>query len=287
MAWLILALGSAFAMATADFLVKRGLADLPLNQVVLVRVCGMIPVSLILLAVIPWPEVQPAFYWSAGIALPGEIVAMLLYNRAIQIAPLGVAQPFFATTALFAMVTAFFILGEKPTLIGAVGVVLLSAGAYAVNIHQVKEGWLEPLKAITKERGVLYILITAMLYAFNAVIGKKAVLASSPMFMAGVYPLFFAVSLFIVLRTRGPIGRQWMGRIWSVLGVSLSMALMLVFHFWAISMAPAAYMLAVKRTSTLIAVVYGGLLLGETRLIQHLAACLLMVAGGALITMFG
>ena len=287
MSWLILTLGSAFAMATADFFVKRGLADLPLNQVVMVRVCGMVPVSLIILLVTPWPEVQPAFYWSCGIALPGEIIAMLLYNRAIQIAPLGVVQPFFATTALFAMLTAFLILDEVPTLMGAAGVLLLCAGAYAVNIHQAKEGWLEPFRAITRERGSLYILITAMLYAFNAVIGKKAILAASPMFMAGVYPIFFGFFLFLVLRMRGPIGRQWMSRPGSVLGVSLSMALMLVFHFWAISMAPAAYMLAIKRTSTLIAVAYGGLFLGETRLAQHLAACLLMVAGGALITIFG
>lgn len=287
MSWLVLALGSAFAMATADFFVKRGLSDLPLNQVVLVRVCGMIPVSLVILIATPIPDIQPAFWWSCAIALPGEIVAMLLYNRAIQIAPLGVAQPFFATTALFAMLTAFLILGEVPTIMGAAGVVLLSAGAYAVNIHQAKEGWLEPIKAIGRERGALYVLITAVLYAINAVIGKKAILASSPMFMAGTYPLGFAVALYLMLRLRGPIGRQWMSRPVPVVGVSLSMAAMLVLHFWAISMAPAAYMLAVKRTSTLMAVAYGGLFLGEARLAQHLAACLLMVAGGALITLLG
>jgi drug/metabolite transporter (DMT)-like permease len=48
-------------------------------------------------------------------------------------------------------------------------------------------------------------------------------------------------------------------------------------------MVQTATMIAVKRTSPLFAVLWGGLLLGEGKLAQHLGATLLMVAGAATI----
>ncbi len=82
MIWFWLALGAAFFLATADFLTKRWFSDLPLGQMVLVRLVGLVPVCLLLLFMAPIPPVRPAFYWAAGLALPAEAAALFLYLRA-------------------------------------------------------------------------------------------------------------------------------------------------------------------------------------------------------------
>lgn len=55
MSWFWLALASAFCMATADYLTKRHFSDLPLGQMILVRLTGLVPVCLVLLALTPMP----------------------------------------------------------------------------------------------------------------------------------------------------------------------------------------------------------------------------------------
>ncbi|WP_449245922.1 EamA family transporter [Desulfarculus baarsii] len=287
MSWFLLALGSALGMAIADYFTKRHLSDLPVNQAVMARIFGLLPAPVVILAVTPWPAVGADFAWPVLLALPLEVAALFLYLRAMAIAPLGLVQPFFATTPLFVMLTGLPILGERPTWAGAAGVLAMAAGGYVVNLHQARHGWLEPIKAIGRQRGVLLALAAAAIYSLTAVLGKAAVNASNPWFMAGVYPLLVALALAAAARARGPIGWAWLRRPWGLAGVSCGVAVMMVCHFMAIAVAPAAYMLAVKRGGAILAVLLGGVLLGEGHLAQRLAACALVVAGGALIVAFG
>jgi drug/metabolite transporter (DMT)-like permease len=58
--------------------------------------------------------------------------------------------------------------------------------------------------------------------------------------------------------------------------------------FWlALASVQTAYMLAVRRVSPLFAVLWGAWFLGEGRLGQHLLASALLVAGAAVIIIFG
>lgn len=62
-------------------------------------------------------------------------------------------------------------------------------------------------------------------------------------------------------------------------GAHLFIGFMVVTHFYAIAQIEVAYMISVKRTSLLFGIAYGALLFNEKRLVQHLAAGVLMVAG--------
>ena len=287
MSWFWLALGAAFFLATADFLTKRWFSDLPLGQMVLVRLVGLVPVCLLLLFMAPVPPVRPAFYWAAGLALPAEAAALFLYLRAIQVSPLALSVPFLAFTPLFVILTGFLILGELPNGQGLGGIVLLVAGAYVLNLHQARRGWAAPLKAVTREKGSWMILTVSGIYAYTLALGKKAMLASGPWFMAAVYPLALAALVLLGLGLTRRLGWDWLKRPWAVLGVGLSMAAMMTCHYWSLSLAPAAYMVAVKRLSILMAVIYGGVFLKEARLGQHLLAGGLMVGGAVLILLAG
>jgi drug/metabolite transporter (DMT)-like permease len=287
MIWFFLALGSAFFWASADFLIKRHFSDLPLAQVVLVRMTPLVPFCFLLWWFCPPARVEPGFYLAVGAALPAEVVATFLYMQAIQLSPLALTQPFLAFTPLFAVFTGFFILGESPTALGLLGIGLLAAGAYSLNLHLARRSWAGPFLAVMREPGSWRMLVVGALYAYTGVLGRKAVGHSSAWFMASVYPLLWAGSLSLALLVTGRWGWLWLRRPWPLMGVGFCMAAMLLCHFWAISLIQAAYMLSIKRLSLLLAIVYGAWFLGEKRLFQHLLAGVFMVAGSAVILLWG
>jgi drug/metabolite transporter (DMT)-like permease len=61
----------------------------------------------------------------------------------------------------------------------------------------------------------------------------------------------------------------------------------IICHVYGMSLAPAAYLIGVKRLNILFSVILGGLVLRERPWLPRLAAALLMVAGVALIALRG
>jgi drug/metabolite transporter (DMT)-like permease len=287
MTWFFLALGAAFFLATSDYLVKRYFSDLPVGEMVMVRFAGVAPACLAILLFRPMPEVQPEFWSSVAMALPAELVATFLYAKAIQVSPLSLSQPFLAFTPLFALATGLLILGEAPSWGGLLGIVLLAAGGYGLNIDQARHGWAQPLLAVTKEKGSWMMLMVAAIYALTAVLGRRAVLAADPWFMAGLYPLLVGAGVCLVLGLSKSLSWAWLKRPWPALVVCVTASLHLVFHFMAIDLVQAAYMISVKRLSIIIAMIYGGVFLREAKLGQHLVAGVLMEAGAVLILILG
>ncbi|KMY66891.1 hypothetical protein AAU61_12995 [Desulfocarbo indianensis] len=287
MTWFLLALGAAFCLATADYLIKRYFSDLAVGEMVMVRFTGLVPACLLILLLRPWPQMRPEFWSSVALALPAELLATFLYTKAIQVSPLSLAQPFLSFTPLFALATGFIILGEMPSWFGAAGVALLAAGGYCLNIEQFKKGWAQPILAVTRETGSWMMLAVAAIYSFTAVLGRRAVLAADSWFMAGFYPLLVGAALALVLAASGRLSWSWLKRPWPALAVCLAASAHVVMHFLAINLVQAAYMVSVKRFSIVIAMLYGGLFLHEARLGQRLAAVLVMELGAVLILVLG
>ncbi len=129
------------------------------------------------------------------------------------------------------------------------------------------------------------MLGVALIYAVTSVLGKKAILLSDPLWFAGTYfvilGLFVPVVLGLLFRPslkdflkRNPAG---------VASLGFTQALMVICHMQAISLAPAAYMIAVKRTSILFGILLGGAFFRETHLRIRLLAASIMLTGVYLI----
>ena len=57
----------------------------------------------------------------------------LLYQRAMQLSPVSLSVPYLAFTPMLLLVTSYFLLGERPSWRGVLGVVVMTAGAYGLN----------------------------------------------------------------------------------------------------------------------------------------------------------
>jgi drug/metabolite transporter (DMT)-like permease len=132
------------------------------------------------------------------------------------------------------------------------------------------------------------MLIVAVLFAFAAVIGKKAMLHSSPLFFSYYFFLVFNIMVLVgLLVTRKDNWHKILRQ--SPKGIWLGCLLMvhISFHSLAISVSTAAYMVAVKRSSILFSVLLSWFLFKEAAFKYRGLGTLLMFIGMLFITLFG
>jgi len=281
--WVILSLFSAFCLATSDALTKKVITHENEYVIAWYRVVIAIPVLFAALVLSgPLPAIDGQFFAAFFSALPLEIAAILLYYRALRVSPLSLSLPFLSFTPVFLIVISFVLLRQPVTIAGAAGIALIGLGGYTMNLSALRLGFLEPIRAVARERGSLYMLIIALIYSFTSALGKLGVGHSSPAFFGFTYYLALAICLLpIIIRRSGR--ERFPGLLKGTFRIALLPAffdaLATVSHFYAVSMANVAYMVAVKRTSLLIGTMYGFLLFRERNIRERLIGAVLMFAG--------
>jgi len=275
--WAVLALTAAFTLATSDALTKRALAVHNEYIVAWLRLVFTLPLLLILFLFIPIPRLDKYFYTAFLIALPLEILSIVMYIKALKLSPLSLTLPFLALTPIFLIFVSYLILGEKVSLWGGVGILLVAVGGYMLNIHRIREGILEPLKTIAREKGSVLMIGVAFIYSITSSLGKMAIEHSSALFFAVTY--FVALTLLFtpiaLIKCREVNVRAALSSILP----GLFYALMVVSHMIAISLAKVAYVISVKRVSLIIGVLYGYLLFREEKIRERFVGALLMFIG--------
>ncbi len=284
MLWVLYSLLSAFSIATADAFTKKispNIDDYILN---LSRFLYAAPFVLLLLFFISIPKLDSTFWFVLGLTLPAEVLAQVLYIKAIRISPLSLVVPLLSLTSVFLVFTSYIILGELPTFIGFLGILFVVIGAYILNLNDFKEGFLEPFKSIFKEKGCIYMIIVAFLFSITSNLGKILVQKSSPLFFSAIYLPLLAISFGIIVffKSRENIN-QLNFNFKSLFFIGLFFGLSVIFHTLAIILIIVPYMISVKRTSSIFSVFYGYFLFKEKNIMERILGAVIMLIGAALI----
>lgn len=286
MIWALYSLLSAFSWATTDAFTKK-ISKADDYILTLARFLYATPFVLLLLFFIPIPKLDNTFWYVLALAIPVEILAWILYIKAIRHSPLSLVSPFLTFTPAFLVFTSFVILEELPTLIGFFGVLLVVAGAYILNLKEFNKGILEPFKFAFKEKGCIYMIIAAFLFSITSVLGKILVQKSSPLFFSAIYlPLLTIPFLLIALFTSRKNMMQLKSNFNSLFFIGLFFALMTIFHLLAVQLVIVPYMISIKRTSSIFSVLYGHFLFKEKNIKEKLFGTFIMLIGAALIVLF-
>lgn len=284
--WLPLTLVSAVTLAAGDALTKKALSRHNEYLVMWLRIALALPMLLPILLIGPIPSPGLGFHRAFFTSLALEVVATLLFMKALKLSPLSLTLPFLSLTPLFLLVVPFLIIGERITAAGAAGIFLIAIGSYALNMGKTSEGLLAPLRAIRKEQGIICMIGVAFIYSFTSTLGKQAITTSAP--------LFFAVTYYAALTAvLAPVALYWgraelsrkalMQALRDMLMPAALNAVMVVTHMLAMNMTNVAYMISVKRTSVLFGVLFGRFLLNESGVRERLIGAAIMVAGAACI----
>ncbi|MCX5717821.1 MAG: DMT family transporter [Nitrospirae bacterium] len=284
--WVVFALISAFTLATSDALTKKALKDSNEYLAAWFRFIFSLPLLLVLWVFIPTPKVDVEFYRAFAIALPLEIVTIILYIKALRVSPLSLTLPFLALTPVFLILISYLIVGEKVSFMGGAGIFLIAAGSYTLNIDKIKAGIFEPFRSISKEKGSVFMIGVSLIYCFTASLGKIAIEHSSP--------LFFAITYYIALTLCFAPIALWMGRkelkgfikdrhFKGLVMPGISFSVMAATHMAAMSLTKVAYMISVKRLSLIIGIIYGYFLFREENIKERFLGAVLMLIGFVLV----
>ncbi len=273
---------------TSDAFTKKALQQHDEYAIAWLRQLVVILVLLPILFVIPIPSLDQDFYKACLLSLPFEIVAYMLYIKAIKISPLSLTVPFLSLTPVCLIIIPYIMLGESVSFWGGIGILLIALGSYTLNLKEIGKGFLEPIKAIGKESGSVFMIIVAILFGFTNTFSKQAINNSSALFFGVIYNLAFFVAVSPVIFKMGKLhlyGHISKDSLKISILPGFFVAMTIVFYTLAISLTNVAYSVAVCRLSLLVGVVYGHFLFKETGFRERLAGTTLMFIGFMIIVL--
>lgn len=296
MTWLFLAAGCAVFYALHGAWSKRVATGLGPMVAAWALFAFSLPLFLGYLAATGVPAVGPRFWWVLGANVVLNLGSMGLFFVALRDADLGITFPLLALTPLFVIPVEWLLLGVLPGRWGVAGIVLMVAGIYLLNFHEWRAGVLAPLAAVARNPGARMALAVAILWSLTGTLDRVAVLESSPAFygscLAGALALLFPCVIVLRRRrmsaARPAAARPTVGGKGVLLGVhGLLFAVMYVLQMEALRLALASYVLSVKRTGAILAVVLGWAAFREASLHHRLLGTLITVAGATVLVIWG
>jgi drug/metabolite transporter (DMT)-like permease len=284
MSWLIYSFLCAFSLATTDALSKRALEEHNPIQIAWVRLEYMVPFLLVIAPFITIPQLDATFWRVVILTLPLDLLAYVLYIEAIRVSPLSLTIPFLALTPTFLIGTSWVMVGEFPSKSGLVGILLVTMGAYLLNVHLTKEGIWGPLHAIRRERGSLIMVGVAFIYSLTSNLGKIAINHSSPLFFSVLYFTLLTIVFYIYALARGKAPRLF-SKPKKFAPIGFFNAMMIITHFLGLELTKVSYLISIKRTSLLFSIFYGYVMFREENIRERLLGGLVMLAGAVLISL--
>jgi len=197
------------------------------------------------------------------------------------------ALPLLVLTPGLVAFFAFIFLQEPLTKIEIIGIFLLIIGTYTLSLKP-KQKLKTPFKEIIKPKGFYFIITALALFTISSIL-DKALLKNFNLplnaFM-GFQHLFFAFIFLIIILclTKTKEVQKAFKKSWKfILIIAFFTIIYRYTHLQAISMAPVALALSIKRISVFIAVVLGGTLFKEHNLFRKIFATITMTIGAILI----
>jgi drug/metabolite transporter (DMT)-like permease len=278
--WIIYSLLTAVSLATSDALTKRALASRDEYFIAWARILFALPLLLASLCFVEIPYLDRTFWLATLCALPLEIVAIILYTRALKVSPITLTMPFLALTPMFLIITSYLILGEQVSVYGGGGIAIMAIGGYMLNFHKMKHSLIEPIKSIFREKGSVLIIIVAFIFSITASLGKLAIEHSSPVFFGSFYfvLVFIAFTPIAFLKSRQPM-KIMKKEVKALASIGSTYGMMIFFHMIAVSMSNVAYMVSIKRTSLLFSVVFGHFMFKEEKITEKAIGAVIMFIG--------
>lgn len=280
MTWLILGIFTAFFEAVKDVFGKQNLKKSD-EYVVAWSLAFFSVISLS-----PWviytgiPALNTQFWIALLIGGSINAVTAILYIKAIKVSDLSLTVPLVALTPLFMLLTSPLIVGEYPNFFDYIGIFLIVTGSYLLNIKEKSQGYLAPFKALLKEPGPKMMLIVAFLWSITSNFDKIGVKNSSPIFW--LFSLFGTMSVLILPillhKTPNP-SRKILKQLPMLAAMGFFNAIGVLFQMQALTLTLVVQVIAIKRTSVLMGVLFGHFIFKEKDIQQRLLGAGIMIFG--------
>ena len=287
MLWILLSLGTALFSATEAALTRHGFEHASPSSAVAAPLMTSLPLFALTLPFLDTPRLEPGFWTVLAALVPINALGFYLQSWSFKSSPLSLTVPFMAFTPAFVLATGFVALGETPSLLGCLGVLVTVAGGYLLYAEKDAGIW-APFKAVLQERGSMLMLAAALVWSVASVMGKQLILLSSPLYAGCIFSLAHNLALLVFLAIIGQVRlRELRPRAGHALSLGLCLYLHIICHFAAVSMTTVAYMLSIKRLNGLFALGFERFVFHQPLLRHRLHGTAWMTAGAVIIALAG
>ena len=227
------------------------------------------------------PPLQPGFWLYVLLFGVAQTAATLSLAKALRLSDISIVTSLWKVSLLFLVVFAFFSLGEMPSPVGLVGVLISMVGVYVLNIQKSRLSLWAPLRELFIDPGLRFTIMAAVLYAPSVVLIKQVIIRSDAYFAnLMAYSAASLIILPLALRRSAKqfrhIPRHWP----SFLGMGLFACLASVCHSLAYELTLTSYVEAAKQAEVLFA-------LGIGYAVFHERARVRAILPGSLIILLG
>jgi len=236
-----------------------------------------------------WPGELSAHFWQLlAVYVVCSSVDLYCYFKAISIADISYVAPLMSLFAVGNLIGAYFVLGQKPTVLGAIGAALVMCGAYLINLAKRRQ----KLNVKGDQLALILILITVALRSYYSNIEVSMLRLSNPTsynFYTSIMtiPFVLLLSSIIVRQRRGHYDKYWSTvrsgvtqHFWPLVLIGVTYTVNMLATYQAKIISPnAAYVGAVKSASVLPIVLIGIFLFKEKVVRTQWVGLFLIVLG--------
>ncbi len=287
--WTALALiiGCGLAFSCLDLLRKllgRSIKPIPL---LVYLAAGEVPLFLAWILWFHSAGPQSSYWLPASASIVLNFLANLAYLEAVRISPLSLTVPFLSLTPVFATLLAVPLLGEVPGPLAFLGIALVVAGAFRLNLppgasNSPREIW----HSFWREKGSVLMVGVAFLWSLALPLDKISIARSSPAFHGLVLNTGIGAGALVLLlrQRRGPELRIPRPRQVQVVSAIVVSTLGLALQLFALAVAWAGLVETLKRAiGSTMAIVLGYLIFREPVSWPKVIAVVLLAVGVALV----
>jgi uncharacterized membrane protein len=205
------------------------------------------------------------------------------YSKAYEKGDLSHVYPIMRSSPFLVLILAVLFLGEKITVLGWAGILLVTLGIFIVNLKKLSlKGVMEPFRAITREKSVQMALGALVLSALYSIVDKVGVSLIHPI----VYAFTLSLSAcflfsFYILKTKSlkEVWAPWQTDKKSLLMNGLISAINYPLLLFALTLSNVSYVTGLRQMSIVFATVLGGLVLKEQHQTTRLLGSALIAVG--------
>jgi drug/metabolite transporter (DMT)-like permease len=243
-----------------------------------------------------WPAISLQSFGLMLLSAAFEVGYFISIAKAYQTGDLSIVYPLARGTApVLLLVWSVLFIGEQPTAAGAVGVAIIAAGLYLINLPRAG-AWREPLLALG-QAGPRWALAGGLCISLYTVLDRYVLrsIGSTSATWPLLYTYLVTVLTLLLLTpwTLRAVGAAGLRREWQAAGWTSALAGLTNISAYAIVLytiqagTPASYAGAVREISVVFGAATGVLLLKERGSAMRVAGAVCVAAGVAVIALLG
>lgn len=259
--WITFALLSALFLAVRRLFEKSLTAQLSFFSLGWIVQIFSLPLTAGLLF---WTAVPNPLALSGNFWYPLLIIWLILYPiqtycyyRSIREGQLSEVLPLLSLTAVFNIFVSWWMIGERPTLFGALGIASIVLAIYILRLQE-HEDLLYPFRHFFTHKASVLMMVNSVSIALGSTLDKVAIQASNPLYYNFMNTLGAGIVLFVIARMQRVADLPVIKKVFPLLlVVGLFQSLSYTSYILALSSNYVAYAVAIKGSNVIIGALLG------------------------------